>query len=86
MTAMSRRNLMGGTAAVGSLLATAVSTSRAFAAGEQPPAGPIPAPLSGKELPSFRYPLGGQTAHAYDGGWAALAVLPMEEPPGLWRP
>src|SRR6266511_3699111 len=82
MTAMSRRNLMGGTAAVGSLLATAGNTSRAFAAGEQPPAGPIPAPLSGKELPSFRYPLGGHTTHTYKGGWAkeaTVAEFPVSE-------
>src|SRR5438270_604500 len=72
MNAISRRNLMGG-AAVGGLLATAGSPS--LAAGEQPPSGPAPAPLSGKELPSFRFPLEAQPIHQYDGGWAKEATV-----------
>src|SRR5215204_7271451 len=73
MTVMSRRNLMGGTAAIGGLLTTAAST--ALAAGDQPPWGPALPPLKGRELPSFRFPLGVQPVHQYDGGWAKQATV-----------
>ncbi|MGB6922833.1 MAG: cupin domain-containing protein [Methyloceanibacter sp.] len=39
----------------------------------QPPFGPAPAPLSGAELPSFRYPLGAVTTKTFDGGTAKEA-------------
>jgi oxalate decarboxylase len=78
MAALSRRNLLGGTSAMGSLLAIA----DANAAGTQPWAGPTPPVLAGKELPSFRYPLGAQPPHMYDGGWAKeanVSAFPVSE-------
>ena len=51
-------------------------------ADAQPPFGPTPAPLSGKELPSFKYALGAQSAKAWDGGWskeATVAEFPVSE-------
>ncbi len=36
----------------------------------QPPFGPAPPALAGKDLPSFRYALGEQPARQCDGGWA----------------
>ncbi|MET0867397.1 MAG: cupin domain-containing protein [Pseudorhodoplanes sp.] len=74
MTDLSRRNLMAG---AGSLVVTASDAS-----GMQPPFGPAPAPLAGKELPSFRYPLGAQPLQTYDGGWskeATVANFPVSE-------
>jgi oxalate decarboxylase len=78
---LSRRNVIGVAAAAGSIVA-ATSASSALAAGEQPRFGPSPAPLSGKELPSFRFPLGAQPAKDYDGGWAkeaTVAEFPVSE-------
>jgi oxalate decarboxylase len=72
MAEVSRRHLIGGAVAAGSL---AVAAARASAAGEQPPFGPTPAPLSGKELPSFRFPLASQPPKVYDGGWAKQATV-----------
>jgi len=74
MLPMSRRNIIGG-AAAGSLIATAAGAPSAFAAGQQPPFGPAPAPLAGKDLPSFRFALGKQPPKAYDGGWAKEATV-----------
>ena len=45
------------------------------ASGMQPPFGPAPAPLQGKELPSFRYPLGAQPMQTYDGGGSREATV-----------
>jgi len=39
----------------------------------EPPYGPAPEPLSGPELPSFRYPLGSQPTKQFDGGTAKEA-------------
>ena len=75
MTNISRRNVIGAAAAAGSFIATAANVPNALAAGQQPPSGPAPAPLDGKELPSFRFPLGAQTAKAYDGGSAKEATV-----------
>jgi hypothetical protein len=69
MSEMSRRNLLGATAAAGTL-AAASAAAPSFAQSGQPPWGPGPAPLLGAELPSFRYPLGEKPAKTYDGGWA----------------
>jgi oxalate decarboxylase len=80
MSNLSRRNIIGG-AAMGSMIVAAAGTSGVVAA-EQPPFGPAPRPLAGKELPSFRYPLGQQPAKAYDGGWAkeaTVAEFPVSE-------
>ena len=71
MSPWSRRNIIGG---AGGLLAASAAPN-ALAAGQQPPSGPAPAPLAGKELPSFRYALGKQPAKAYDGGWAKEATV-----------
>ena len=75
MADMSRRNIIGGAAAAGSLIVAATNAPKASAEGEQPRFGPAPAPLDGKELPSFRYPLGSQPAKMYDGGWAKEATV-----------
>ena len=45
------------------------------ASGTQPPFGPAPAPLQGKELPSFRYPLGAAPLQSYDGGSSKEATV-----------
>ena len=48
----------------------------------QPPFGPSPAPLAGKELPSFRYPLGAQPVKTYPGGAskeANVETFPVSE-------
>ncbi|MEQ9690593.1 MAG: cupin domain-containing protein [Bauldia litoralis] len=39
----------------------------------QPPFGPAPPTLAGKDLPSFRYPLGDQPRQPFDGGWSKQA-------------
>ena len=52
------------------------------ASGTQPPFGPAPPPLQGKELPSFRFSLGAQPLQTYDGGWskeATVANFPVSE-------
>lgn len=41
----------------------------------QPPFGPMPAPLQGKELPSFRYALGAAPNIPRDGGWSKEATV-----------
>jgi oxalate decarboxylase len=74
MLPISRRTIIGG-AAAGSLIATAAGAPGALAAGQQPPFGPAPVPLAGKELPSFRFALGKQPPKAYDGGWAKEATV-----------
>src|SRR5438105_8810921 len=76
MTDFSRRNLLSA-AAAGSMIAAASDSS----AG-QPPFGPTPAPLAGKELPSFRFALGAVTPKSWDGGWAkeaTVAEFPVSE-------
>jgi oxalate decarboxylase len=79
MTEISRRNVITA-AAAGGLVATA--SSNAFAETPQPSFGPAPAPLAGAQLPSFRFPLGTQTAKTTDGGWgkeATAAEFPVSE-------
>ena len=71
MSNISRRHVIG--AAAGGAVVAASGTD-GLAAGEQPPFGPIPAPLAGKELPSFRYALGAAPTKNYDGGWAKEAT------------
>ena len=81
MTDLSRRNVIGA-AATGSVMVAAASASDALAQGGQPRFGPSPAPLSGKELPSFRFPLGAQPVKNYEGGWAkeaTVAEFPVSE-------
>jgi hypothetical protein len=51
MPEFSRRHLLGA-AAAGGLVTAAASETLAHG---QPPSGPAPAPLSGAELPSFRF-------------------------------
>jgi oxalate decarboxylase len=72
MAEISRRNVIGGAAAAGGLIVAAASPA---ASDGQPPFGPTPPQLSGKELPSFRFPLGAQPAKNYDGGWAKEATV-----------
>ena len=70
MSDFSRRQDLG--RAAGGML---VSLAAAEAAGQaQPPSGPAPSVLVGKELPSFRFPLGARTAKTWDGGWAKEAT------------
>jgi oxalate decarboxylase len=97
MAGMSRRNVIGGIAVTGGLTVAQMGATRAAADAGQPPFGPAPGPLSGKELPSFRFPLGSQPPKAYDGGWAkeatvaefpvsqALAGVLMQLSPGALR-
>jgi len=78
MPDFSRRHVIG--AATGSL-AAAVGPM-AVAKAQQPSFGPAPTPLAGAELPSFRFPLGAQPPHNYDGGWAkeaTVAEFPVSE-------
>jgi oxalate decarboxylase len=80
MTDLSRRNIIG--AAAGGVMVAAASAPNALAAGGQPQSGPAPRPLAGKELPSFRFPLGKQPVKTYDGGWAkeaTVAEFPVSE-------
>src|SRR5262245_31645452 len=80
MTDLSRRNIIG--AAAGGVVVAAASAPEALAAGAQPPSGPAPRPLAGKELPSFRFRLGAQPVKNYDGGWAkeaTVAEFPVSE-------
>jgi oxalate decarboxylase len=82
MADMSRRNVIGGAAAASSLMVAAAGAQSASAEGEQPRFGPALAPLRGKELPSFRFPLDAQPARTYDGGWAkeaTVAQFPVSE-------
>jgi oxalate decarboxylase len=70
MSDISRRDVIG----AGTVLTAATATG-AFAETQQPPFGPAPAPLSGAELPSFRYPLGEKAAKTWEGGWAKEATV-----------
>ena len=82
MAEISRRNVIGGAAAAGTFMVAATGAQNASAEGEQPRFGPTPSPLSGEELPSFRFPLGSQPAKIYDGGWAkeaTVAEFPVSE-------
>jgi len=63
----------------GGLIVPAIGAS---AETEQPPFGPAPAPLSGADLPSFRFALGAQPAKSFRGGWAkeaTVAEFPVSE-------
>jgi oxalate decarboxylase len=77
MNEFSRRNLLGA-AAAGGMVAAATD-----AMGDgQPPFGPTPKVLAGKELPSFRFKLGAVTAKTWEGGWAkeaTVAEFPVSE-------
>lgn len=74
LAGISRRDLVGAAAVTGSLI-VAASGSNAYGDGAQPPFGPMPSALQGKELPSFRYPLGAKPVHNYDGGWVKEATV-----------
>jgi oxalate decarboxylase len=81
MAGMSRRNVIGGIAVSGGFAMAQMGAASA-SADAQPSFGPTPAPLSGKELPSFKYALGAQSAKAWDGGWskeATVAEFPVSE-------
>jgi oxalate decarboxylase len=77
MSDISRRDVIGSA----TLVAAAAAASSALADG-QPPYGPTPAPLSGAELPSFRFALGARTPKTWDAGWAkeaTVAEFPVSE-------
>jgi len=79
MTEFSRRNLLGA-AAAGSVIAAAAAA--AAVADGQPPWGPTPPVLAGKDLPSFRFQLGAVTPKRWEGGWAkeaTVAEFPVSE-------
>ena len=62
-------------------MVAAAAASDANADG-QPPFGPTPPVLAGAQLPSFRFPLGTETAKPWDGGWAkeaTVAEFPVSE-------
>jgi hypothetical protein len=61
-----------GAAAAGGLVTAAASETLALG---QPPSGPAPVPLSGTELPSFRFQLGAVAPKSYDGGRAKEATV-----------
>ena len=71
MSELSRRQVLGATAA-GSAIAAATSEASAQA---QPAAGPAPAALAGAELPTFRFQLGAVIPKTWDGGWAKEATV-----------
>ncbi|HYH71239.1 MAG TPA: cupin domain-containing protein [Methyloceanibacter sp.] len=70
MTGLSRRELIGGVAVSGFVVSAASAAET-----EQPPFGPAPPPLAGADLPSFRFPLGAQPTHQFDGGTAKEATV-----------
>jgi oxalate decarboxylase len=79
MSEFSRRTLLGA-AAAGSMIAAAAATDALAQA--QPPSGPTPPVLAGKELPSFRFQLGAVTPKTWAGGWAkeaTVAEFPVSE-------
>ncbi len=65
MSNLSRRTILGA-AATASMSASGDET----VAQRQPPYGPTPKVLDGRELPSFRFALGAVTPKRWDGGWA----------------
>jgi oxalate decarboxylase len=78
MSDFSRRNVIG--SAAGGMLA-ALAASETVALG-QPSSGPTAKILAGKELPSFRFPLGDKQTKTWDGGWAkeaTVAEFPVSE-------
>ncbi|MEJ8574333.1 cupin domain-containing protein [Microbaculum marinum] len=80
MTEISRRLVLGG-AALGGLMASG-GVADAHEATMQPPFGPAPEPLAGKELPSFRFAMGQETVARYDGGTskqANVSQFPVSE-------
>jgi oxalate decarboxylase len=77
MSNFSRRSILGA-AATASMLA---SDDETMAQG-QPPFGPTPKVLDGRELPSFRFALGAVTPKKWEGGWAkeaTVAQFPVSE-------
>jgi oxalate decarboxylase len=71
MTTLSRRMMM----MAGAAMAAGTTGDAALAGIEQPPFGPTPAPLSGNELPSFRFAMGAEAPKPFDGGWAKEATV-----------
>src|SRR5262245_9212447 len=79
MSKISRRRVLRA-AAPGTVVAAAAATDGA--ADGQPPFGPTPPVLAGKDLPSFRFRLGAVTPKSWDGGWAkeaTVAQFPVSE-------
>jgi oxalate decarboxylase len=77
MSNLSRRGVLGA-AATATLVASGTET---FGHG-QPPFGPTPTVLAGKELPSFRFALGAVAPKRWPGGWAkeaTVAEFPVSE-------
>lgn len=71
MTTLSRRMMM----MAGAAMAAGTAGEAAMAGVEQPPFGPTPAPLSGNELPSFRFAMSSEEPKSFDGGWAKEATV-----------
>jgi oxalate decarboxylase len=71
MSEVSRRGVLGG-AAIGGLMASVGAADAQFQT-QQPPFGPAPEPLAGKELPSFKYAMGAEKPALYDGGTSKQA-------------
>ncbi len=71
MTTLSRRMMV----MAGAAMAAGTTGETTLAGIEQPPFGPVPAPLSGNELPSFRFAMAAQEPKPFDGGWAKEATV-----------
>jgi oxalate decarboxylase len=67
---ISRRMMM----MAGAGLAAGATGETVLADASQPPFGPSPAPLSGNELPSFRFAMSEQEPRTLPGGWAKEAT------------
>ncbi len=80
MSDISRRHLIGTAAAAsGFVSTTAVADNNET---PQPPFGPAPPPLAGRELPSFRFALSAKPSKVFDGGTAkeaTVAEFPVSE-------
>src|SRR5262245_58309109 len=72
MPTPTRRTVILGASALGSLM-TMPAGADPFHETPEPEFGPSPPPLAGKELPSFRYPLGANPTKTFDGGTAKEA-------------
>src|SRR5262245_3763210 len=79
MSKIARRRARCAAAAVTAVPAASATDG---AADGQPPFGPTPPVLAGKDLPSFRFRLGAVTPKSWDGGWAkeaTVAQFPVSE-------
>ena len=74
MTEITRRTVVTAGAALAGL-ASSGGGALAMMDNRQPPFGPAPPPLAGKELPSFKFSLGAVAPKMFSGGWAKEATV-----------